>query len=103
MLIELDLYGVTDEDMRSIGEIRTLVRLVLPDDRLSEEGLVHVGNLPELEYLAVAENFLRNGAGGYQQDQRIERLCRSFPGLTVSVKYRTPGLRVLTAPAITPE
>ena len=32
LLTELDLYGVTDEDMRSIGEIRTLVRLVLPDD-----------------------------------------------------------------------
>lgn len=103
LLTELDLYGVTDEDMRSIGEMRTLVRLVLPDDRLSQEGLVYVGNLPELKYLAVAKNFPRNGAGEYQQDQRIERLRRSFPGLTVSEKYRTPGLRVLTAPATTPE
>jgi hypothetical protein len=71
-LEELRLYGVTDEDMPFLMKMKSLVRLQLPQDRVSEDLFEQLTGLPALEHLAVEST---------NRTERYARLRRKFSNI----------------------
>lgn len=76
-LTELQLYGVTDEDMPALGKLKRLYRLTLKDHRISDEAFEHLSKLSALRYLTL-------DAKGMEA-ARLKQIAGRLPGVVVRV------------------
>lgn len=75
--------GVVDDDLRRLAPLHRLERLELPDAKITDDGLVHIGKLKELRYLDLSGNAITDaGLARLRNLRKLEHLDLSRTQIT---------------------